>query len=81
MTQLVYKGIVRGKIIRLEEGGVLPEGTKVLVTPLETAKGSPQAVLAAMDAAPHVRPEDVDELLRGIKGGLDAVIEPRGRGE
>ena len=69
MTQFVYKGIVRGKATTLEEPGVLPEGTEVLVTPLEAAKGSPQAILAAMDAAPHVAPEDVDELMRLIEEG------------
>jgi hypothetical protein len=69
MTQFVYKGIVRGKAITLEKPGVLPEGTEVLVTPLEAAKGSPQAILAAIDAAPHVAPEDVDELMRLIEEG------------
>ena len=66
MAQPVYKGIVRGKTITLEEPGDLPEGTKVLVTLLEATKGSPQAVLAAVDAAPHVKPEDVEELTRCI---------------
>jgi hypothetical protein len=73
MAQLVYKGVVRGKTIALEEPGDLPEGTEVLVTPLAAAKGSPQAVVAAMDAAPHVKPEDVEELMRCIEEGKRPV--------
>jgi len=45
----------------------------VLVTPLEEAKGSPQAVLAAALAPPHVKSEDVDELMRLIKEGKRPV--------
>jgi len=56
MTQPVYKGIVRGKAVMLQEPVDLPEGTEVIVTPLAAAQGSPQAVLAAMDAPPHVQP-------------------------
>jgi len=73
MAQPVYKGIVKGKMITLEEPRDLPEGTKVLVTLLEATKGSPQAVLAAVDAAPHVKPEDVEELMRGIEEGKRPV--------
>lgn len=57
----------------LEEGTDLPDGAKVLVTPLKAENGSPQAVLAAMDAPPHVKPEDVDELMRLIKEGKRPV--------
>jgi len=73
MTQPVYKGIVRGKAVMLEEPADLPEGTEVIVTPLEAVRGSPQAVLAAMDAPPHVQPEDVEELRRLIEEGKRPV--------
>ena len=73
MTQPVYKGIVRGKAVILQEPADLPEGTEVIVTPLEATRGSPQAVLAAMDAPPHVQPEDVEELRRLIEEGKRPV--------
>ena len=73
MTQAIYKGIVKGKAVMLEESANLPEGTKVVVTPLEAAKGSPLALLAAMDALPHVKPEDVEELRRLIQEGKRPV--------
>jgi hypothetical protein len=73
MAKTAYKGIVKGKTIVLEEVADLPEGAEVLVTPLEAEKGSPQAVLAAMDAPPHVKPEDVDELMRLIEEGKRPV--------
>ena len=47
----------------------LPEGAEVLVTELEAKKGSPQTVLAVVDAPPHVSPKDVDELMRLIEKG------------
>jgi len=73
MTQPVYKGIVRGKAVMLQEPVDLPEGTEVIVTPLAAAQGSPQAVLAAMDAPPHVQPEAVEELRRLIEEGKRPV--------
>jgi len=73
MTQPVYKGIVRGKAVMLQEPVDLPEGTEVIVTPLAAAQGSPQAVLVAMDAPPHVQPEDVEELRRLIEEGKRPV--------
>lgn len=51
----------------------LPEGAEVLVTELEAKKGSPQTVLAVVNASPHVRPEDVDTLMRLIKKGKRRV--------
>jgi hypothetical protein len=33
MNPIVYKGVVKGNNVVLEEGTTLPEGTKVLVTP------------------------------------------------
>lgn len=73
MSKPAYKGVVKGRNIMLEEGVDLPEGAKVLVTPLEAEKGSPQALLAAMDAPPHCNHEDVDELMRLINEGKRPV--------
>lgn len=41
-----YRGVVKGNVVVLEEGIVLPEGTRVEVTPVaELPKGSPTALL------------------------------------
>ena len=69
MSKPAYKGVVKGRTVVLEKVANLPEGAEVLVTPLEAKKGSPQAILAAMDAPPHVKPSDVDELMRLIEKG------------
>ncbi len=76
---MIYKGIVRGGAISVEEGAVLPEGTPVEVlvdedgseevTPEGYRKGSTQAVLAALDAPPQCSPEDVDALMNAIEAG------------
>ena len=73
MTGTTYRGVVKDKMVILEEGAALPEGTEVLVTPFEAVLGSPQAVLAAMDAPPHLKPEDVEELRRLIEEGKRPV--------
>jgi len=73
MSKPAYKGVVKGKTVVLKEVTDLPEGSEVLVTPMEAVKGSPQAVLAAIDAPPHVSPEDVDEMLRLIEKGKRPV--------
>lgn len=64
-----FKGVARGKTVTLEGPANLPEGTEVIVMPLENAKGSPRAALAAMDAAPQVKSEDIGELMRLIEEG------------
>lgn len=68
---MIYKGIVRGKTIELEEPLPYPEGqlVSVLVEPLvgEPQPGSPAAVRQAMHEPPHVKWEDVDELERAIE--------------
>ena len=69
MSKPAYKGVVKGRTVVLEKVADLPEGAEVLVTPLEAKKGSPQAILAAMDARPHIKPGDVDELMRLIEKG------------
>ena len=50
---------------------LLKHRTEVLVIPFEAVLGSPQAVLAAMDAPPHLKQEDVEELRRLIERRID----------
>ena len=56
----------------------LPDGTLVEVRPLSYEAGSPSAVLAAMEAGPHLSPEDIAELNQAITAGKRpaASIEP-----
>ena len=43
---MVYKGIIKGKVVVLEEGMTLPEGTQVEVVPVQAPRpGSPAALL------------------------------------
>jgi len=43
---MVYKGVVKGKVVVLEEGVTLPEDTQVEVVPLQAPRpGSPAALL------------------------------------
>ena len=43
---MVYKGVVKGKVVVLEEGMTLPEDTQVEVVPLQAPRpGSPAALL------------------------------------
>ena len=69
MSMTVYRGVVRGGVICLNEQTTLTEGTEVLVTPLAGAPGSPAAILAAMANSPKVPPEWVDELKQAIAAG------------
>ena len=69
LSKPAYKGVIKGRTVVLETVADLPDGAEVLVTPLEAEKGSPQAILAAMDAPPHVKPGDVDELMRLVEKG------------
>lgn len=65
MTPVTYRGVVRGGTVLLDETLPLPDGTVVMVTPTAAASeppGSPAALLAALQAAPPVPPEWVDEL-------------------
>ncbi|HEV2948615.1 MAG TPA: hypothetical protein VGX70_14660 [Gemmataceae bacterium] len=65
-----FRGIVKNQAIVLVEGApVIPEGTEVLITPIDSTPGSPAAILAAMDSEPHVPSEWVDELEALIADG------------
>ena len=73
MDATTYHGIVKNGTVVLKKKARLPEGTEVLVTPLENVKGSPQAILAALKASPPVSQEDVQELLRLIDEGKQPI--------
>lgn len=67
------KGVVRGSTVILQGGVSFPDGTEVLVTPLTAPPGSPAAVLAAMQQAPHLDSETVDEWERLMEEGKRRV--------
>ena len=54
----------------------MTEGTEVLVTPVTMPRGSPAAILAALESAPKVPPEWVDELEQLIAEGRRASSPP-----
>lgn len=80
---MTYKGIVKGKVVELEDHVTLPEGTKVEVVVKDSEqeeitsggypKGSPQAILAIFDTPPRCAPEDVDALMEAIERGKRPV--------
>jgi hypothetical protein len=69
MTHTAYRGVVRGGVVLLDQGTPLTEGTEVLVTPVSASRGSPAALLAALENSPKVPPEWVDELEQLIAEG------------
>jgi len=69
MTQTAYRGVVRGGVVLLDQETPLTEGTEVLVTPVSASRGSPGAILAALQKLPKVPPEWVDELEQLIAEG------------
>jgi hypothetical protein len=70
MAKATFRGVVHGgKVEFLEKEPPLTEGTEVLVTPLALAPGTAAAVLAAVEAPPHVPVEWVDELEQVIAAG------------
>ena len=69
MSTPTFTGIVHGRSVILEDAPTpLPDGTRVLVTPLPEW-GTTEALLAAIQAAPHVSAEDVVELEAIIEAG------------
>ena len=73
MARASYKGTVRRGAVILDGDVDLPDGTGVVVSPLEAVEGSPEAVLAAVNSPPFVKHEDVVELLRLIEEGKRPV--------
>ena len=76
MTTSAYRGIVRDGTIVLDEGAQLSDGVEVLVTPVPATPGSPSVLLEALDAAPRVPTEWVDELDRLIEEGRRPQSRP-----
>jgi L-serine deaminase len=71
-------------VVLLEHQAPLTEGTEVVVTPVAGACGTAASVLAAMEAAPKVPVEWVDELEQLIAAGrrpptqTDPFLDRRG---
>lgn len=66
---MTLHGQVKGGVIVLDNGGSLPDGTFVQVTPVCYESGIPLAVITAMESEPHLSPEDVAELKQAIAAG------------
>ncbi len=62
-------GQVKNGVVVLQNGVRLPDGTLVQVTPVTQATGDPLAVIAAMEAQPHLSAEDIAELQRALASG------------
>jgi hypothetical protein len=75
---MTLHGQVKNGVIVLSSGTALPDGTLVEVRTLPSAAGDPLAVIAAMEAEPHLSPEDIAELPRAIAAGKRpaAAIDP-----
>lgn len=73
MAAFSYRGVVRGNMVVLNDDAELPEGTGVLVTPLPPTKGSPQAILEALQASQPISHDAAQELRRGIAQGKRAA--------
>jgi hypothetical protein len=75
---MILHGHVQNGVVVLDQGATLPDGTSVQVTPLYGELGDPLAVIAAMEAEPHLTPEDISELERAIAAGKrpGAPIDP-----
>ena len=67
MSNVTYHGVVRGGMVVFRDDNTpLTEGTEVLVLPVANGRGSPAAVLAAVENAPRVPATWVDELESAI---------------
>jgi len=73
LSAMIYRGVVKGKVIELEEPLPYPEGQSVSIwveiSNGEIHSGSPSALRRVMHEPPHLRCEDVDELERLIEEG------------
>jgi len=80
---MVYRGIAKGKIVELEGDASLPEGTQVEVSikqepvgetaPGKSTKGSPHALLVALEVAPRCTLDDVEALIQSMQQGKQPV--------
>jgi hypothetical protein len=70
---MTYKGVVKGKIIELEESLPYSDGQAVSVSVEalhpDLQPGSAPAILKVMRSLPDLKPDDVDELEQLIRQG------------
>ena len=70
----VYRGTMQGhRLVVLESDAPLPDGTSVEVRPLAENSSNSAGLLAAMEAEPHLTPDDIAELDRVIAAGQRPV--------
>jgi hypothetical protein len=70
---MTLRGRVENGVVVFQNGGTLADGTLVEVTPLNPKASTGAALVAAIEAAPRVPPEDVDELENAIEAGKRRV--------
>jgi hypothetical protein len=75
---MILHGRVSNGVVVLQGGAMLPDGTLVEVTPLPEKATSSLALIAAMEAEPHVSADDIAELRHAIVSGKrpSAPIDP-----
>ena len=66
---MTLHGHVKDGVVVIHNGDALPDGTLVQITPMAYEPGNPLAVIAAMEAEPHLTSEDIAELRRAIAAG------------
>ncbi len=76
VTSTAYRGMVHGGVVVLDEKSPLTDGTEVVVTPVAVARGSGAAIIAALEKAPKVPADWVDELERLIAEGRRSPAPP-----
>ncbi|NUM34257.1 MAG: hypothetical protein HUU50_06925 [Candidatus Brocadiae bacterium] len=72
-----YKGIVENRWIKMKDKVFLPEGAEVEIVvkkPFQPShKGSPSAILKAIQSTPSLEKKDTEELRQAIKEGKTPV--------
>jgi hypothetical protein len=78
---MILHGRVKDGVVVLQNGATLPDGTLVEITPLSGIGGNALALIAAMEAEPHLSAEDIAELQGAIAAGKRpaAPIHPFGQ--
>jgi hypothetical protein len=66
---MAFHGRVENGVVVFQNGAAPPDGTLVEVMPLTFEAGNPLAVIAAMEAEPHLSADDVAELERALAAG------------
>jgi hypothetical protein len=66
---MILQGRVKHGVVVFENGPALADGTLVRVTPIADEGGNSQALIAAMEAPPHLTPEEIAELRRVMAAG------------